>query len=101
MPFTYPSLEARLDANTQVNKKGCYVWTGKINNYGYGIINRRDPRDSSRILSLSVHKVAYLEVAKKKLKKGHEVSHLCHNPKCWNPKHLVGETHRQNLARGR
>ena len=100
MPFSYDSLEDRLHANTRKTPKGCWEWTGKRNNYGYGILTRRDPRMPARMLTLPVHRVAYLEVAGRTLKPGHEVSHKCHNPACWNPAHLIGETHRQNMRRG-
>lgn len=101
MPFKYESLKARLEANSKTVAgplaTPCKVWTGKISNSGYGVLTRRD--DTGQVKSLNVHKVAFLEVAKKKLKRGHEVSHRCHNRKCWNPVHLIGETHEANCAR--
>jgi hypothetical protein len=30
---------------------------------------------------------------------GHDVSHLCHNKKCWRPGHLAAEPHAANVAR--
>ena len=77
-------------------KYPCYMWTGKRNNYGYGMMSRRE---GERMLSLSVHKVAFTELARRKLRKGQEVSHTCHHEACWNPQHLVAETHKQNVNR--
>lgn len=31
---------------------------------------------------------------------GYEISHLCHNPRCFNPGHLVVETRQRNLVSG-
>lgn len=101
MPFQYPSLQARLLANTRKVRKPhmktpCFQWTAKVQNSGYGVFTRRD---GDRMLTLSVHKVAYLEVWNKPLKYGHDVSHLCGNPLCWAEDHLKGESHKRNCNR--
>lgn len=103
MPKKYATLEARLQANTRIIKRGyrtpCYEWTGRLNNSGYGMISRRDPNDKEKVMSLSVHKVAFVEVHNRTLRTGHEVSHLCDNEACWRGDHLKGESHKANMGR--
>ena len=101
MPFKYATLQDRLLANSMIKtydkKLGpCHIWTGKRNKDGYGLMSERS---GDRVLSLSVHKVAFTRIANKAVPKGKELSHLCHNEACWNPAHITAETHKQNVAR--
>jgi hypothetical protein len=97
----YASLKERLEANSKIGRKvirgvKCKLWNGAKNNRGYGKLSRRD---GERVYSVSVHKVAFVEVHGKKLPKGHDVSHLCDIRNCWEKKHLVAEKHRDNCKR--
>lgn len=70
-----------------IDDDGCHVWTGSINNMGYGLYRdeyahrvavRRDGRDPT----------------------GMQVDHLCRNRRCVNPSHLDVVDGRTNMLRG-
>jgi hypothetical protein len=58
----------------------CLVWTGYLNDAGYGILYRNGK-------SLRVHRMAWLE-AGRELPDDVLLDHRCHNRACFNLKHL-------------
>jgi len=97
MPFKYESMQARIQANIKVNKKGCWVWQGKVSKDGYGKLN---VRKAGKVVTLWAHHVTLAEwKGIRTVPDGKERSHLCHNATCCNPKHLVIESHAKNVAR--
>lgn len=89
--FSFPLSDAVM---SQVKRKGnCLVWTGPLNNKGYGQIYL-DGR--TRV----VHRVVY-EAVMGRIPEGMELDHLCRNPPCVFPSHLEPVTHRENIRRGK
>ncbi len=70
----------------------CHLWTGTLNDAGYGIlgINGKGKR---------AHILAY-ESAHGPVPNGLELDHLCRVRRCVNPEHLEAVTHQVNLQRG-
>jgi len=66
MPFKYESMQQRIIANTVIYPfpwpwSPCWIWLGKINSAGYGIISirfKRGPR-KGKVKSALVHRIAY------------------------------------------
>jgi hypothetical protein len=73
--------------------RGCLIFTGSLNNNGYGWIG------IGRKLFMA-HRVAY-ELAKGPIPEGLEVMHACNRPACCNPDHLSLGTHAENMAQAR
>lgn len=68
----------------------CWIWRGNLqpNSYPYGRITfNAEP--------LLAHRVSY-ELNIGKIPDGYVIDHICHNPKCVNPKHLRACTRSQN-----
>lgn len=65
----------------------CWVWQGKLNNRGYPMISNK-----------YAHRIGY-ELLVGSIPLGHEVDHLCFNPKCVNPQHLEAVTPLVNMRR--
>jgi hypothetical protein len=72
------------------NRDECWPWIGYINVYGYGIIgiNRHPVKAHRAMFWLNNPWEPLPEV----------VRHSCDNPLCVNPAHLLGGTHRDNVA---
>lgn len=70
----------------------CWIWIGKKNNYGYGIICRSQKE-------LSAHRVSY-ERTFGKIPRGMVIDHLCRNRACVNPLHMQVVTNVENVMRG-
>lgn len=76
-----------------VSESGCWIWMGGIwNDTGYG---RMTSSASGKREEIGAHRASYL-VFKGVIKKGHVVRHMCDNPLCVNPDHLVTGTAYQN-----
>lgn len=69
---------------------GCWIWTASVNRHGYGYF-----RYAGR--TQRAHRVAW-QLVYGDIPNGLCVLHLCDNPPCVNPDHLVLGTQRQNLA---
>lgn len=71
----------------------CWIWQGPRDRQGYGRCSGGHTRGS-----VLAHRAAFFLT--------HDywppvVSHLCHNPLCCNPAHLIDESQQANLARSR
>lgn len=71
----------------QVERSGCWLWTGAVNNKGYGIFE-----------STSAHRFTYAWFVEP-IPAGFEVDHLCRTRRCVNPAHGEAVTGIENRRR--
>lgn len=87
------SAEARLWEQVDKQFLGCWLWTGKVNNSGYGTLTVRSQKKP-------IHRFSY-ELFNGDIPEGLEIDHLCRVRACVNPAHLEAVTHRENVLRGK
>lgn len=85
-------IETRLLRAIEIQPNGCWLFTGWLGKDGYGYMKVGDKKKF-------VHRLSY-ETFRGSIPKGHEIDHICHNPKtcnlgklcphrrCINPDHL-------------
>lgn len=78
---------------------GCWLFSGQLNNAGYGVLRVGSQSDGSRRWAL-VHRLAYEGIAGP-IPSGLELDHICRVRSCARPSHLRAVTHRENLLAGR
>jgi len=95
-----PAIERVLSKVIRIPFSGCWVFTGAVNQAGYGIVGtgrRGDPNDRA-------HRITYRHFVGE-IPPGMFVCHRCDTPSCCNPHHLfVGTNHdnvRDMIAKGR
>jgi hypothetical protein len=80
--------------HTKYEKKdsGCWEWTGAKDQWGYGYLNVNKRAEK-------VHRFSWLIVHRQEWPTDKPVArHLCNNPSCVNPEHIVPGTHKENTA---
>jgi hypothetical protein len=82
----------RLLCRLMLDPSGCLVWTGCLNDSGYGLIRTRGR-------NLRVHRVMW-EMFEGPIPDELQIDHLCRNRACANVTHLEPVTQRENLLRG-
>ena len=87
-PPTVAPISEKLEAKTRKALEGCWLWTGPLDHYGYGVLNHRGT-------GLKAHRVAY-EQWVGPIPPRMVIDHTCHNPACVRPDHLRPATIKQN-----
>ena len=104
MPFKYPSLVDRLLANSYPSEthvhagERCWVWMGKTRN-GYPAMTLRyksGPR-KGKVYNAGAHRLALIVFKGRRMTPKMVARHLCNNPLCINPAHLLGGSQRANV----
>ncbi len=102
--YTLETVKPVLLAKIAIDADGCWLWTGTINENGYGKLIYRGRQTRA-------HRVSH-EAFKGPIPVGLDVDHLCHDPlacnggkmckhrRCINPDHLKAATRKDNLNRG-
>lgn len=92
-PDRLSTLAARL-AKWLLVGDGCWIWTGTLDNHGYGQVAIGGGRITR------VHRVVY-RLLVGPIPDGMEPDHLCRARACARPDHLEPVTHRENMRRSR
>jgi hypothetical protein len=87
-PLTVHNILARIDCEPGL--KACWPWLGTKQSCGYGIfvVNGK---------IVLAHRWSYEHHNNKKLNKKLVVRHMCDNPICCNPTHLLEGTQKENM----
>jgi hypothetical protein len=95
------NIEQRLLRNSTLDEvTGCWNWTGKTNNSGYGQLTVRVPGKRSPV-NFYAHRLALVVFTGVKLRSDCHVDHKCRNETCINPEHLRQVKIKTNLSRRR
>ncbi len=84
--------EAQRRYPIQESETGCWIWTGKRQRDGYGLVMHGHA-------FLSAHRVVYEDAIGGYLKASLQLDHTCRNRLCVNPAHLEPVTQRVNTLR--
>lgn len=68
----------RVDTSGQL---GCWLWTGPLTSYGYGVLNYRGVR-------FRAHRVSFEAHTGRKIAADEVIDHICRTRHCVNPQHL-------------
>lgn len=88
----------RILRSISVTPDGCWEWTKRRNEHGYGNVSVGSAKDGTNRVKLA-HRVSY-ECFVGPIPDGLTIDHLCRNRACVNPEHLEPVTHRVNVLRG-
>lgn len=76
------------------NPDGCWIWTGAIDHYGYGVFKLHG--SSNRVIK--AHNAVFTH-EEGEIPAGFELDHLCLNKVCVRPSHLDIVTRSENIRR--
>lgn len=91
----HTKVEATLRTSKRIGE--CFLYTGPRTVGGYGKLSVRIPGRRSPV-GKSTHVLSFA-MFRHPVRSGFVVSHLCHQPACWNPRHLREETQSENCQR--
>jgi hypothetical protein len=74
--------------------EGCWRWTGSWAMGGYGVMRTESGAGPRRTVA---HRFAFECMEGRPVLDGHELHHVCENPWCVNPMHLVEVTRREHM----
>lgn len=79
-------------ARVTIDDNGCWLWTGAIQNSGYGMLGRGGQK-------YLAHRFAYTMLVGE-IPDGMDIDHKCRVRRCCNPDHLEPVTRHENIMRG-
>ena len=79
----------RIKSKTIILESGCWDWAGTKDKDGYSILWLNGQ-------NIKMHRLMYW-CAHKQLDANLQVTHLCNNRHCFNPEHLIQQTHQDNI----
>lgn len=86
------TIHDRLTKRLQAHPDGCLIWTGALDDHGYGRISRGAQGNGYA----RTHRVAWELAHEADIPDGMIICHRCDNPPCCNPDHLFVGTHEDN-----
>lgn len=92
-PEQLQALAERIAANVEpIPLSGCWIWTGTLNQKGYGNISIKNRRHLA-------HRISY-QLTRGPIPDRLVIDHLCRVRCCVNPEHLEPVTNQVNILRG-
>ena len=82
-------LKKRFYEKFEEKENGCWEWNAHKNKKGYGVISVDGKPEYA-------HRISYM-IFNGKISEGLIIRHICDNPKCVNPNHLILGTHKDNM----
>jgi hypothetical protein len=84
-----PIVFTRFWSKVNLTPNGCWLWTGRTTNTGYGEHGNQ-----------LAHRIAWEWAAQESIPDGKVIDHLCRNPLCVRPDHLEPVSQQINTQRG-
>lgn len=83
-----------LSERTVVTEYGCHLFIGRLNEGGYGVINKSELMRTYNVRFS--HQLSYV-LYNGEYKRGLDIRHTCHVRNCVNPSHLLTGTRYDNI----